>query len=71
MFTLIQLFPLLILIIVKMTIVAALFPLLVICLVPVRKQLYRLFTEKELEEVSVIEFHSTDLSVFKLDRGYN
>ena len=52
----IQLFPLAILIAVKMTpIVAVLFPLLIICLVPIRKQLYRIFTAKELEEVSVVE----------------
>ena len=49
----IQLLFLSVLVAAKMTEIAPLFPLLVICLVPIRKQLYRIFSNKELTEVNI------------------
>ncbi|XP_028393241.1 LOW QUALITY PROTEIN: band 3 anion transport protein-like [Dendronephthya gigantea] len=48
LFTLVQVLALCVLVATKMTIIAPLFPLFVIFLVPIRKQLYRFFDEKEL-----------------------
>lgn len=39
----------------KMTDIAPVFPFLVICLVPIRKQLIKMFNEKELSEVCIYQ----------------
>eukprot|EP00794_Sanderia_malayensis_P010924 gene10924-12085_t len=51
LFTLIQLFCLVILAIVKETKLAAIFPFLIMCLVPLRRLLRVVFTEEELEDL--------------------